>query len=140
MQQMQVTKVAAPFQAILDRAAICEFSVTELRNRLVEMDQLNYYMMDFISNYNVIICPVATTPANLYGQKMDSSEGFDLAYDLTYNLPYNITGWPGAVVRCGTSRDGLPIGVQVVARSWHDNLALLFAKRLEELFGGWKAP
>ena len=34
MRRMQVTTVAAPFQAILDRAKICEFSVTELRQQL----------------------------------------------------------------------------------------------------------
>ena len=66
MQRMQVTKVAAPFQAILDRAKACEFSVTELRQRLVAMDQFKYSMMDFMHHYDVIICPAATTPANLY--------------------------------------------------------------------------
>ncbi len=139
MQQMQVTKVAAPFQAILDRATTCEFSVTELRRRVVAMDQFKYAMMDFMRHYDVIICPAATTPANLYENKITTTEGFDLAYDLTYNLPYNITGWPAAVVRCGTSKEGLPIGVQVVAKAWRDDIALAVAKRLEGLFGGWQA-
>ncbi|MCL9685078.1 amidase [Legionella maioricensis] len=139
MQRMQVTKVAAPFQAILDRAKACEFSVTELRQRIVAMEQFKYSMMDFMRHYDVIICPAATTPANLYENKIAATEGFDLAYDLTYNLPYNITGWPAAVVRCGTSKEGLPIGVQVVAKAWRDDIALAVAKRLEELFGGWRA-
>ena len=140
MQQMHVTTVAPPFKAILDRAEFCEFSVTELRNRLVLMDQLKYSMMDFMHNYDVIICPVATTPATLYEQKESSQEGFDLAYDLTYNLLYNITGWPAAVVRCGTSKEGLPIGVQIIAKSWKEDIALAVAKQLEELFGGWQPP
>ena len=139
MHRMHVTEVAAPFQAILDRAKLCEFSVTELRQRLVAMDQFKFSMMNFMRDYDVIICPVATTPANLYEKKITSQEGFDLAYDLTYNLPYNITGWPAAVVRCGTSKEGLPIGVQVVAKSWRDDIALAVAKKLEEIFGGWKA-
>ncbi len=139
MNNMHVTKVEKPFQAILDRAAVCHFSVTELRRRLVLIEQFKYAMMDFMRDYDVIICPAATTPANLYEQKIDAKEGFDLAYDLTYNLPYNITGWPAVVVRCGTSDEGLPIGVQVVAKAWRDDIALAVAKRLEELFGGWQA-
>lgn len=140
MQEMQVTEVAAPFQAILDRAKVCKFSVTELRRRLVALDQFKFFMMDFMRDYDVIICPVATTPANLYEEKKALTQGFDLAYDLTYNLPYNITGWPAAVVRCGTSKEGLPIGVQVIAKSWRDDIALAVAKQLEILFGGWQAP
>src|SRR5690242_562393 len=35
-----------------------------------------------------------------------------------------ITGWPAAVVRRGTSADGVPIGVQVSARPWQDATAL----------------
>ena len=33
----------------------------------------------------------------------------------SYTTPHNLTGWPAATVRCGTSADGLPIGVQVAA-------------------------
>lgn len=140
MQQMKVSQVAAPFQAILDRAQQCEFSVTELRDRLLLLDQFKLSLMNFMQNYDVIICPVATAPASLYEKTMTSTEGFELAYDLTYNLPYNITGWPAAVVRCGTSKEGLPIGVQVIAKAWRDDIALAVAKRLEETFGGWQAP
>jgi len=46
-------------------------------------------------------------------------------------MVHNITGWPAAVVRCGTSADGLPIGVQVVARPWQDATALAVAGHLE---------
>jgi amidase len=53
---------------------------------------------------------------------------------------HNLTGWPAAVVRCGTSSEGLPVGVQVVARPWHDATALAVAGHLEKVFGGWRAP
>src|SRR5215471_3484509 len=103
MRSMGVNAVDAPFQAILDRAEQCEFSVTELRDRLSALDRFKFQMLDFYANYDVIICPVATGPASLYEKALAAKEGFDLANDLTYNLPYNITGWPAAVVRCGTS-------------------------------------
>ena len=37
---------------------------------------------------------------------------------------YYLTGWPAVVVRGGTSPEGLPIGVQVVARPWREQVAL----------------
>jgi amidase len=140
MRTMGVNRVDAPFQAILDRAEQCEFSVTELRDRLSALDRFKFQMLDFYADYDVIICPVATGPASLYEKALAAEEGFDLANDLTYNLPYNITGWPAAVVRCGTSREGLPLGVQMVAKSWRDDIALAVASKLEQMFGGWQPP
>ena len=140
MRAMQVTQVAEPFKAILDRAARCEFPVTELRDRLSALDRFKFQMLDFYRDYDVIVCPVATGPASSYEKSLAAKEGFNLANDLTYNLPYNITGWPAAVVRCGTSKEGLPLGVQVIAKSWRDDVALAVAARLEALFGGWEAP
>ena len=48
----------------------------------------------------------------------------------SYTIAFNATGWPGAVVRCGTSAEGLPIGVQAVAHPWRDNVALAVAHNL----------
>ena len=58
-----------------------------------------------------------------------------------YTGVFNSTGWPATVVRCGSSADGkLPIGVQVVAAPWRDNITLAVASFLESKSGGWKAP
>jgi hypothetical protein len=53
---------------------------------------------------------------------------------------YNLTGWPSVTVRVGTSPEGLPLGVQVAARPWRENVALALAAHLENTFGGWKMP
>jgi amidase len=50
-------------------------------------------------------------------------------------MTYNLTGWPAAVVRCGTSSTGLPIGVQIAAAPWREDIALQIAQRLETLVG-----
>ena len=50
------------------------------------------------------------------------------------------TGWPGAVVRAGTSPEGLPIGVQILAQPWHEDVALAVAQFVESKFGGWQRP
>ena len=55
-------------------------------------------------------------------------------------MSYNLTGWPVAVVRVGTSSEDLPIGIQIVARPWREDVALAVAKHIEQQFGGWQPP
>lgn len=111
-----------------------EFSVSELRNRLIAMDQFQIDMLKFMQPYDVLISPVVATVAKDHGKGLKEID------DFSYTMVHNLTGWPAAVVRCGTSKDGLPIGVQIVAKPWCDDVALAVAKKLEELFGGFIPP
>jgi amidase len=58
----------------------------------------------------------------------------------TCTTPFSLVGWPCAVVRAGTSPEGLPIGVQLVAGPWRDDVALAAALRIEVAMGGWQRP
>lgn len=110
----------------------CEFSITELHQRLRRIDELRIALEKFFIPYDAIICPVAATPAKLLGHSF--IEGHDFSY---LNI-YNLTGWPVLTVRCGSSEKGLPIGIQIVAKPWHDNVALMIGQKLETLLGGWQ--
>lgn len=88
-------------------------------------------LLAFMAEYDVIITPAMALPAQPHGQ----SEG-SIAYTLTYSL----VGYPAVIVRVGTTADGLPVGVQVVARPWRDDVALAVAAFLEARFGGWQPP
>jgi amidase len=90
----------------------------------------------FLDSYDVILSPVAAFPALPHGQSIasDTFRGF------SYTMTYNMTGWPAAVVRSGTSSDGLPIGVQIAAAPWREDLVLAVAARIEQLCGGWRQP
>jgi amidase len=65
--------------------------------------------------------------------------GEDAPASAGYTTIYNLTGWPAVVVRCG-SAEGLPIGLQVVARPFREDVAFAVAEHLELVFGGWKPP
>ena len=60
--------------------------------------------------------------------------------DFSHMMVHNLTGWPAAVIRCGTSAEGLPVGVHIVARPWRDATALAVAGHLEKVFDGWRPP
>lgn len=57
-----------------------------------------------------------------------------------YCLPYSLVGYPSVVVRAGESPEGLPVGVQIVARPWRGDVALSVAELIETQFGGWRPP
>lgn len=134
-------------QDILDKAGTTEMSSNtrgvqeersaspkEFGRRIRAMDEFRSQMLSFMSNYDVMICPVNANVAIKQGTLSQYFEGF------SYTATYNLTGWPAAVVRAGTSPDGLPIGVQIVAQPWREDVALKVAQVVEANFGGWQAP
>jgi amidase len=98
------------------------------------LDQFRQRMFGFLQDYDAILSPVCASPAVLHG----TSIGDETFPGFSYTMTHNLTGWPAAVVRCGESARGLPIGVQVAAAPWREDVALHIAGRLESLFGGWK--
>ena len=108
----------------------------EWTDLLEQLDRSRGNMLSFFENYDAILCPACAFPAPQHGATL--REDLDAAF--SYSEVYNYVGWPGAVIRCGTSGEGLPIGVQVVARPWREDVALALAHRLESDFGGWKPP
>ena len=95
-------------------------------------------MLQWMTSYDVLLCPVAGKPAEVIDRERPPAPG---AMNWSYTGAFNSTGWPVVVVRCGTASDGkLPIGVQVVAAPWREDICLAVASYLESKSGGWKKP
>src|SRR5207302_6772214 len=93
-------------------------------------------LLAFLDDYDLVLSPTCSYPALPHGTSFDPVTR--MAFD--YTEVWNLTGWPAAVVRGGTSPEGLPIGVQVAARPWREDVALALVQHLEKSFGGWKMP
>jgi amidase len=120
-------------------AAVQQFassSAAEFGGVLAQWDMFRATMFSFFDRYDAILCPVNPFPAPLHGTTFDE----DHLAGFSYTMAYNLTGWPSVVVRAGTSPEGLPIGVQVVARPWREDVALALAKQVEAVSGGWQPP
>ena len=104
---------------------------------LEEVDQVRSEMLSFLQDFDVILCPVSPYAAPPHETWRDKDQFPGIS---DYTSPYNVTGWPGAVVRAGTSEEGLPIGVQVVSRPWREDVALAVVAHLEVALGGWQRP
>ena len=103
---------------------------------LEDLDRFRSGMIEFMETRDLIVCPISAGPALLHGSSYDEEHMRGLGYSGMYNL----TGWPSAIVRVSTSPEGLPIGVQMVARPWREDVSLAAARVLEAAFGGWRAP
>ncbi len=100
-----------------------------MERHLFTWDRFRRSLIQFMADYDVILTPVAERPAVPHGE----DEG-----GIPYTLPYSLTGWPCLSLRAGTSPDGMPIGVQIVARPWRDDVALAVGQVLEQALGGWQ--
>jgi amidase len=98
---------------------------------LADWDRFRTEMLTFMDSFEIILCPTAPTPAPPHG------EGLETMFN--YTLPYSLTGQPCIVVPSG-SREGLPIGVQVVGRLWREDQAVAAAGSIESTIGGWRQP
>jgi amidase len=111
-------------------------NTTEALAAFVRWDLFRNSMLRFMENYDAVLSAVAPFPALLHGTSFEEQNRRGFGYAQMYNL----TGWPTATVRVGTSPEGLPLGVQVAARPWREDVALALVRHLERTFGGWKMP
>ncbi|XP_077164151.1 fatty-acid amide hydrolase 2 [Paroedura picta] len=63
-----------------------------------------------------------------------------MPFNFAYTAIFNVLGLPVTQCPLGLSREGLPLGIQVVAGPHNDHLTLAVARYLEKEFGGWVCP
>ncbi|XP_078520207.1 fatty-acid amide hydrolase 2 [Lissotriton helveticus] len=61
-------------------------------------------------------------------------------FNFAYTGIFNILGFPVTQCPLGLGKEGLPVGIQVVANHFNDHLTLAVARYLEKAFGGWAVP
>lgn len=93
-------------------------------------------MEEFMQGFDALICPIRPYPAPYHGDSLRT----EYKAGRWYTPAFNLTGWPVVTVRAGTAPGGLPIGVQVAARRWREDVAIEVAERIERWSGGWRAP
>ncbi|XOF32556.1 MAG: Asp-tRNA(Asn)/Glu-tRNA(Gln) amidotransferase subunit GatA [Candidatus Electrothrix sp. YB6] len=82
---------------------------------------------------DLLVSPVTPTPAWKIGQKADDPMALYLSDILTISA--NLAGIPGISVPCGFAADGLPIGIQMQASHFHEEILFRAAWNLEQQAG-----
>ena len=137
LEKAGTTEPAPTTARSLERRKGQVMTTAELSELIIKWDTLRARMLEFMEHYDFILCPAAARPAVPHenflvpGSEMPTH---------TYTVTYNLTGWPAVVVRGGSSGEGLPIGIQVAAGPWRDDVALAVAQYLERTLEGWQPP
>jgi amidase len=122
-----------------------KLSATDLLNAWADLDLVRSQMLAEMAAFPVLLCPVASIPAFRPGERSwtinDSVDGNLASRQVEYldavrhTQWFNTLGAPAAVVPVGRSPEGLPIGVQIAARPYEDEVALGVAAVVDAAFG-----
>ena len=135
-------KISPTLQGFLDIAHLEHpLSGEELLAAWAESDVIRARLLAEMKDFPVLLCPVCSVPAFKHGDRRWTVEGKPVEYldAMRYTQWFNTLGAPAAVVPVGSSPEGLPIGVQIAARPFEDELALGIAGVLDREFG-YKPP
>jgi len=116
-------------------------TATSLLDAWVESDRVRAALLQEMREFPVLLCPVCSIPAFRPGERVWTVEGQSVAYldAMRYTQWFNLLGGPAVVVPVSRDAAGLPIGVQIAARPFEDELALAVAAAIESEFG-YKPP
>ncbi len=102
---------------------------------LEQVDEARAGALGFFQDFDAILCPASFAVARPH--QASHADSFD---DWGYVQIHNLLGWPGASVRAGTSAGGIPVGVQLIAAPWREDIALALAQEIETVMGGFQPP
>ncbi len=122
MYKMARTMLSLPETAMADFID-AEQAVERLRDGYAE----------YFRGFDALITHVLPIPAHKHGAREFVIDGqtVDATYLQGATVPLNVTGLPGISMRFGTSREGLPINVQIVG-SWQAESTILHVASLLE--------
>lgn len=117
-------------------------TATDLLNAWAELDLLRAKTLEEMREYPVLLCPVASISAFRPGERewMIGTKAVSYLDSVRHTQWFNVLAAPAAVVPVGRSVEGLPIGVQIVARPYQDEVALGVAEILDSAFGYTPPP
>jgi amidase len=122
------------------RASVADYMVA-----LTRRDKLITALERFFGGCDAWLCPVSYGPAIghvSFGTPVEL-DGRKVPYFLAataFTCPFNLTGHPAVVLPLAITREGLPIGVQIVGRRWSEPALLALAKHLSLITGPFRPP
>jgi amidase len=136
----RLSPIFSEFLGFSDR--LPPLTASALLDAWAELDLLRARTLAEMREYPVLLCPVASIPAFRHGEREWIVEGKALEYldAVRHTQWFNTLGAPAAVVPVGRSPEGLPIGVQIVARPFQDEIALGVAAVVDAAFGYHPPP
>ncbi|CAH0564319.1 unnamed protein product [Brassicogethes aeneus] len=112
----------------------CKYGDSDHQKLVSMRNDLKNDILDLIGDDGVFIYPTHPTSAPYHNEPIFKP------FNFSYTGIMNILGVPATHIPMGLDKNGLPIGVQVIAKPNNDRLCLAVAREFEKAFGGWEPP
>jgi Asp-tRNA(Asn)/Glu-tRNA(Gln) amidotransferase A subunit family amidase len=131
-------ELSPTFRGFLELAAAeTPLTATTLLEAWARSDGLRREILVEMQTTPLLLCPVCAVPGFRFGERLWEVEGQPVRYldAMRYTQWFNLLAAPAAVVPVGKSGAGLPIGVQIAGRPFHDEEVLAVAAAVDREFG-----
>ena len=86
---------------------------------------------------DVVLTPATPSPAFAPGEISDPVQMY---LNDIFTVTVNMAGLPGIAVPAGVSKDGLPLGLQLIGKAFDEETLFTAAAAIEQVAGGYQAP
>lgn len=114
------------------------FSSMDYARVLFHREDVWAKLWPFFEEYDLLLTPTTACPAfdlkeggMLAPESIDGKEVTPASW-IGFTFPFNFTGQPAASVPCGFTKEGLPVGLQIVGRRYDEPTVLRAAAAFEE--------
>jgi len=114
-------------------------SLDQFIQACAERDILRAKILRQMDRVPILLSPVSSAPAFRHGEG-NYHPGTGYRDTMRFSQWLNLTGFPGASVPVSLSKEGPPIGVQIIGRPFEYELVLALAESLEHSRGPWQPP
>jgi aspartyl-tRNA(Asn)/glutamyl-tRNA(Gln) amidotransferase subunit A len=107
-------------------------SALDVQRLVLRRGALGAHMRQFMTQWDLLLTPALAVPAfdarpaGTVPMTPESMLGWT-----PFSYPFNLTQQPACTIPCGLTRDGLPIGLQIVGPMFADALVLRAARAFE---------
>ena len=110
------------------------YSLAEYSQAEDDRVNLGRFMNVFHDNYDLLLSPALAIPAFDVGlEHPEPAPGKRWSEWTPFSYPFNLTGQPAAVVPCGFTHAGLPVGLQIIGARHADHLVMQAAAAFENI-------
>ncbi|MFW5691479.1 MAG: amidase [Chloroflexota bacterium] len=136
--QLGTTTPSALFERSADQLSRYAQSMPEFLGTVLQWNRYKNAVRTWMTDNHIdaLLCPVSPHPALPHGMSFDDT----LLNMFSYTTLFNLLGYPVVSLRAGTAEGGLPVGLQIAAAPWREDMALALARLVERALGGFTPP
>jgi len=112
------------------------YPVTGYMKAVAQRKAFHEKVYKLMRDYDILVTPTTAIPAFELGMMFPpkiNGKGVSPTGWQPFTFPFNLTGQPAATIPCGWSKDGLPIGMQIVGHQYDELTVLQVSKAFQDI-------